>query len=52
MALFVLSFLAGFSERWAQDTLTSLLPESHAAPPADTGGAAADGPAGDAQKHA
>jgi hypothetical protein len=26
LALLVLSFLAGFSERWAQDTLTSILP--------------------------
>jgi hypothetical protein len=26
LALLVLGFLAGFSERWAQDTLTSLLP--------------------------
>jgi hypothetical protein len=28
LALLVLGFLAGFSERWAQDTLTSLLPNS------------------------
>jgi hypothetical protein len=26
--LLVLGFLAGFSERWAQDTLTSVLPGS------------------------
>ena len=26
LALLVLGFLAGFSERWAQDTLTSILP--------------------------
>jgi len=26
LALLVLAFLAGFSERWAQDTLTSVLP--------------------------
>jgi hypothetical protein len=29
LALLVLGFLAGFSERWAQDTLTSLLPAGH-----------------------
>jgi hypothetical protein len=28
LALIVLAFLAGFSERWAQDTLTSVLPGS------------------------
>jgi hypothetical protein len=35
LALLVLAFLAGFSERWAQDTLTSVLPGSQtkAAPP-------------------
>jgi len=32
-ALLVVAFLAGFSERWAQDTLTSLVPA--AAPPSD-----------------
>jgi hypothetical protein len=26
LAFLVLAFLAGFSERWAQDTLTSVLP--------------------------
>ena len=31
LALLVLSFMAGFSERWAQDTLTSMLPQAHAA---------------------
>jgi hypothetical protein len=30
LALLVLSFVAGFSERWAQDTLTSLLPTNRA----------------------
>jgi hypothetical protein len=30
LALLVLGFLAGFSERWAQDTLTSLLPVQQA----------------------
>jgi hypothetical protein len=30
LALLVVSFLAGFSERWAQDTLTSVVPEEHA----------------------
>jgi hypothetical protein len=34
LALLVLGFLAGFSERWAQDTLTSLLPTEQQAPPA------------------
>jgi hypothetical protein len=29
LALLVLGFIAGFSERWAQDTLTSVLPASH-----------------------
>jgi hypothetical protein len=33
LALLVLGFLAGFSERWAQDTLTSLVPAGHEAPP-------------------
>jgi hypothetical protein len=33
LALLVLGFLAGFSERWAQDTLTSLLPAGHEDPP-------------------
>ena len=32
LALLVISFLAGFSERFAQDTLTSVLPESKTAP--------------------
>lgn len=51
LALLVLAFLAGFSERWAQDTLTSVLPGSKSAPtPApvetttsETGSAAAAG---------
>jgi hypothetical protein len=30
LALLVLGFIAGFSERWAQDTLTSVLPTTHA----------------------
>jgi hypothetical protein len=29
LALLVLGFVAGFSERWAQDTLTSILPSAH-----------------------
>jgi hypothetical protein len=37
MALLVLSFVAGFSERWAQDTLTSLLPATHQASTPTTG---------------
>jgi hypothetical protein len=39
LALIVVSFLAGFSERWAQDTLTTALPQAAPAPtspPADT----------------
>jgi hypothetical protein len=32
VALLVLGFLAGFSERWAQDTLTSVLPAAKPAP--------------------
>jgi hypothetical protein len=38
LALLVLGFVAGFSERWAQDTLTSLLPTTHQAPATTTGG--------------
>ena len=37
LALLVLGFVAGFSERWAQDTLTSVVPGAHPAhqpPPA------------------
>jgi hypothetical protein len=37
LALLVVSFLAGFSERWAQDTLTAALPAAAPAPtPAPT----------------
>jgi hypothetical protein len=37
LALLVVAFLAGFSERWAQDTLTAILPAApHAPAPADT----------------
>jgi hypothetical protein len=32
LALLVFAFVAGFSERWAQDTLTSVLPTTHQAP--------------------
>lgn len=32
LALLVLGFLAGFSERWAQDTLTAILPADHGPP--------------------
>jgi hypothetical protein len=32
-ALLVLAFLAGFSERWAQDTLTSVIPAAKASGP-------------------
>ena len=33
LALLVLAFLAGFSERWAQDTLTSIVPSAAKPPP-------------------
>jgi len=33
LALLVLAFLAGFSERWAQDTLTSIVPAAAKPPP-------------------
>ncbi len=33
LALLVLGFVAGFSDRWAQDTLTSLMPNGQEAPP-------------------
>jgi len=36
-ALLVLAFLAGFSERWAQDTLTAIIPASAPHPPAPAG---------------
>ena len=39
LALMVLGFIAGFSERWAQDTLTSILPatrQAAAIPPTST----------------
>jgi hypothetical protein len=37
VALIVVAFLAGFSERWAQDTLTSVLPAAKpAAPPPES----------------
>jgi hypothetical protein len=39
LALLVLGFLAGFSERWAQDTLTSIVPAAKGSgPPAGTSG--------------
>jgi hypothetical protein len=33
LALLVVAFLAGFSERWAQDTLTSIVPSAAKPPP-------------------
>ena len=36
LAVLVISFLAGFSERFAQDTLTAALPEAKSAPAAPT----------------
>jgi hypothetical protein len=33
LALLVVGFLAGFSERWAQDTLAAAVPEASAGPP-------------------
>jgi hypothetical protein len=40
LALVVLAFLAGFSERWAQDTLTSVLPAAQPKPAPGSGAAA------------
>jgi hypothetical protein len=40
LAFLVLAFVAGFSERWAQDTLTSVLPTSQQAPETTADGAA------------
>jgi hypothetical protein len=37
LALLVLAFVAGFSERWAQDTLTSVLPAAQRAPAPPSG---------------
>jgi hypothetical protein len=37
LALLVLGFLAGFSERWAQDTLTSVIPAAKSAPAEGSG---------------
>jgi hypothetical protein len=37
LALLVLAFLAGFSERWAQDTLTSIVPSAAKPPPTQKG---------------
>ena len=37
LALLVLGFVAGFSERWAQDTLTAIVPESKPAPEQPSG---------------
>ena len=45
LALLVVAFLAGFSERWAQDTLTAILPgSSHPAAPAGAHHSAAPSP--------
>jgi len=33
LLIVVVSFLAGFSERWAQDTLTTALPQNNPQPP-------------------
>ena len=49
LALLVLAFLAGFSERWAQDTLTAILPASHAQAPAGSPSTAAAPPPPEAQ---
>ena len=44
-ALLVLAFLAGFSERWAQDTLTAIVPAKASAPaPAGSPSTAASPP--------
>ena len=55
LALLVLAFLAGFSERWAQDTLTSIVPVDKSQPAPGSGSSVdgqqqtgpADPPAGD-----
>jgi hypothetical protein len=39
LALLVLAFVAGFSERWAQDTLTSIVPSAANQPPPQKGAA-------------
>jgi hypothetical protein len=44
LALLVLAFLAGFSERWAQDTLTSVLPGSQQKPTPGATAPAGKGP--------
>jgi hypothetical protein len=36
LALLVLSFMAGFSERWAQDALTTVLPQTRTPAPAES----------------
>ena len=52
LALLVLAFLAGFSERWAQDTLTSVLPAGQSKPAAPgTPAAATDPPPGKELAH-
>ena len=56
LALLVLAFLSGFSERWAQDTLTSIVPVGQSTPATGSGPSAggqqqtgpADPPAGGA----
>jgi hypothetical protein len=45
LALLVISFLAGFSERFAQDTLTSVLPEAKAASAPTTAATSSSEPA-------
>jgi len=45
LALLVISFLAGFSERFAQDTLTSVLPESKSTPAATPAASSSSGTA-------
>ena len=37
LALLVLAFLAGFSERWAQDTLTAIVPVTQTEPATGSG---------------
>ena len=37
LALLVLAFLSGFSERWAQDTLTSIVPVNQSKPAPGSG---------------
>jgi hypothetical protein len=51
LALLALGFIAGFSERWAQDTLTSVLPAAHQTSTTTTSAAADTPPPNDGHEH-